>query len=54
MSLDPSLKISGKLASKRSVLTRGERIAKLIEDKKLDPSKGGKALHLPKTLVGKA
>lgn len=52
MSLDRSLKISGKLAAKRSVLTRTERIAKMIEDKKFDPKKD-KALGLPKTLVGK-
>ena len=52
MSLDRSLKTSGKLAAKRSVLTRTERIAKMTEDKKFDPKKD-KALGLPKTLVGK-
>lgn len=48
MSLDRSLKSSGMLAGKRSVLTRTERIAKLTTDKKFDP-KTGKALGLPKT-----
>ena len=52
MSLDRSLKTSGKLGQKRSVLTRTERIAKLVEDKKFDPKKD-KALGLAKTLVGK-
>ena len=36
MSLDRSLKTSGNLAAKRSVLTRAERIGKLVEDKKFD------------------
>lgn len=52
MSLDRSLKISGGMATTRSVLTRAERIAKLIADKKFDPKKD-KVLGLPKTLVGK-
>jgi small basic protein (TIGR04137 family) len=52
MSLDRSLKTGGGLAAKRSVMTRAERIAKLTEDKKLDP-KSGKVLGLPKTLVSK-
>ncbi len=50
MSLDRSLKTSGKLSQKRSVLTRAERIAKLSETKRLDPAKG-QALGLPKTRV---
>lgn len=50
MSLDRSLKTSGKLAGKRSVMTRAERIEKMIHDKKLDPKKDS-ALGLPKTLV---
>lgn len=50
MSLDPSLKIKGNLAGTRSVLTRAERIAKLMEDKKFDPKKD-KVLGLRKTLV---
>lgn len=53
MSLDRSLKTGGKLAAKRSVMKREERIAKMIEDKKLDP-KTGRALGLPKTLSAKA
>ena len=52
MSLDRSLKTGGKLSSKRSVLRREERIAKMVEDKKFDP-KTGKPLGLPKTLTGK-
>ena len=55
MSLDRSLKTGGGLAQKRSVLTRGERISKMIEDKKFDPKdqKKSKPLGLPKTLVSK-
>lgn len=52
MSLDRSLKVAGGLAAKRSVLTRPERIAKLVEDKKFD-AKTTKALGLAKTLVSK-
>ena len=52
MSLDPSLKISMTMTGKRSVLTRAERIAKLVADKKFD-SKKDKALGLAQTLVGK-
>lgn len=52
MSLDRSLKAGGKLASKRSVMTRGERIAKMTEDKKFDPKKD-RPTGLPKTLVPK-
>ncbi len=52
MSLDRSLKTKGNLAAKRSVLTRAERIDKLVEDKRIDP-KNPKALGLPKTLVPK-
>jgi small basic protein (TIGR04137 family) len=53
MSLDRSLKISGGMASKRSVLTRAERIAKMTADKKFDAKKN-RPLGLPKTLVPKA
>jgi small basic protein (TIGR04137 family) len=55
MSLDRSLKTGGGLSSKRSVMTRGERIAKMTEDKKFDPKdpKKSKPLGLPKTLVPK-
>lgn len=48
MSLDRSLKTKGKLSEKRTVMTRSERIAKLLEKSALDPKKDG-ALHLPKT-----
>lgn len=50
MSLDNSLKVKGKLAGQRSVYTRAERIAKLSEEKKVDPKKDG-ALGLPKVRV---
>lgn len=53
MSMDRSLKGSASMASNRSVLTRAERIARMIETKKLDP-KAPKALYLPKTRVSKA
>lgn len=52
MSLDRSLKISTTGAGKRSVMTREERINKLIADKKFD-SKKDKVLGLAKTLAGK-
>ncbi len=53
MSIDRSLKASSTMASNRSVLTRAERIAKMIDMKKMDP-KATKALGLPKTRIGKA
>lgn len=52
MSLDPSLRITKNTSGKRSVMTRGERIAKMVTDKKLDPKKD-KVLGLPKTLLPK-
>jgi small basic protein (TIGR04137 family) len=52
MSLDRSLKTGGKLAAKRSVLKREERIAKMTADKKFEQGKT-RPLGLPKTLVGK-
>jgi small basic protein (TIGR04137 family) len=52
MSLDRSLKTHGKLAAKRSVMTRAERIAKMTADKKFVSGKNN-ALGLPKTLAGK-
>ncbi len=52
MSLDASLRIKGTMAGKRSVLTRTERLAKLVADKKFDAKKG-KVLGMAKTLVGK-
>lgn len=53
MSLDRSLKVSGTMAAKRSVMTRTERIAKMTTDKKFDAKKD-KVLGIPKTLVPKA
>jgi len=50
MSLDTSLKTKGGLKGTRSVLTRAERVAKLIAEKRLDPKKDH-ALGLPKTKV---
>ncbi|MCC7389081.1 MAG: small basic protein [Phycisphaerales bacterium] len=48
MSLDSSLKSKGALSGKRSVLTRAERVAKMVTDKKIDTKKDG-ALCLRKT-----
>lgn len=53
MSMDPSLRTSTTGTGKRSVMTRAERISKMLADKKFDPKKD-KALGIPKTLVGKA
>ncbi|MCC5821957.1 MAG: small basic protein [Phycisphaerales bacterium] len=50
MSIDRSLKTEGNLTTKRSVMKRGERIAALKDEKRLDPKKDG-ALGLPKTKV---
>ncbi|MGD9692255.1 MAG: small basic protein [Phycisphaerales bacterium] len=48
MSLHSSLRTSGNLASKRSVLNRTERIAKLEATKGYDPEKKP-VLGMPKT-----
>ncbi len=53
MSIDRSLKIKAGIATNRSVLTRAERVAKMVDDKKKDTGKDG-ALGMPKTRVGKA
>ncbi len=50
MSLDSSLKTKGNLSGKRSVLTRAERVAQMMADKKIDPKKDS-AVGLPKTRV---
>ena len=50
MTLDRSLKIHGGLARSRSVLTRAERIAKLLEEGKFDPETDS-PLGLPKSRV---
>jgi small basic protein (TIGR04137 family) len=52
MSIDRSLKISGGNATIRSVMTRAERIEKMVSEKKLDKEKGS-ALGIPKTRVPK-
>ncbi len=54
MSIDRSLKSSGGMSKKRSVYTRAERIQRLVDDKKMDITKNGKALGLAKTRVGKS
>lgn len=38
MSLDPSLKTAASLAKHRNVLTRAERVARLLKQEKFDPS----------------
>ena len=50
MTLDRSLKISGGLVRTRSVLTRAERIEKLIEEGKFDPETSS-PLGLPKVRI---
>jgi small basic protein (TIGR04137 family) len=50
MSLDRSLKIHGGLARSRSVLTRAERIQRLIDEGKFDPEQDS-PLGLPKVRV---
>lgn len=50
MSLDRTLKTHGGLASKRSVLTRAERIARLTDEGKFDPEKDS-PMGLPKLKV---
>ena len=50
MSLDPSLKTKGKLTGKRSVMTRQERIERMLVEKKMTEG-SKKALGLPKTRV---
>ncbi|MBC7771914.1 MAG: small basic protein [Pyrinomonadaceae bacterium] len=52
MSLDPSLKTKGSMAASRSVLTRAERIGKLVTEKRFDAKKD-KVLGLAKTRVSK-
>ena len=50
MSLDRTLKTHGGLARKRSVLTRAERIARLVDEGKFDPEKDS-PMGLPKLKV---
>lgn len=49
MSLDKSLKVSNALARHRNVLTRAERVAKLIQEERWQ--EGHSVLGLPKTRV---
>ena len=53
MSIDRSLKLKSGLAVNRSVYTRAERLAKLVEAKKKDTGKDG-ILGVAKTRVAKA
>lgn len=50
MTMDRTLKTHGALFGTRSVLTRAERIAKLIEEDKFDPD-ADSPLGLPKVRV---
>ena len=50
MSLDRTLRLGGGLARSRSVLTRAERIAKLVEEEKFDKDKDN-PFGLPKVRV---
>lgn len=50
MSLDRSLKVSGGMVRSRSVLTRAERIAKLVEEEKFDKDRNS-PFGLPKVRV---
>jgi len=50
MTMDRTLKIHGGLLGQRSVLSRAERIQRLIEEGKFDPE-GDSPLGLPKTRV---
>lgn len=52
MSLDRSLRTQGNLTGVRSVLTRAERVAKMLADRKFDTKKDS-PIGIPKTLVGK-
>ncbi len=53
MSIDRSLKVKAGLTTNRSVYTRAERLAKLVEAKKKDTGKDG-ILGIAKTRVAKA
>lgn len=48
--MDRTLRTHGGLAKNRSVLTRAERIARLVDEEKFDP-KTGRPLGLPKVKV---
>ena len=50
MSMDRSLKLSGGLVRQRSVLSRDERIAQMMEEGKFDPAKDS-PMGLPKLRI---
>lgn len=50
MTMDRTLKLHGGLAGRRSVMTRAERIAHMIEEGSFDPEEDS-PLGLPKTRV---
>lgn len=50
MSLDRTLKLKGELSGSRSVLTRAERITRLVNEGKFDPE-ADSPLGLPKVKV---
>ena len=50
MTMDRTLKVHGGLTRARSVLTRAERIQRMVDDDKFDPEKDC-PLGLPKTKV---
>ena len=50
MSLDRTLKLRGALSGSRSVLTRAERIARLVNEGKFDPE-ADNPMGLPKVKV---
>lgn len=50
MSMDRTLRTHGGLGKTRSVLTRTERIARLVDEEKFDPETG-RPLGLPKVKV---
>lgn len=50
MTMDPTLKTHGGMTKLRSVLTRAERIARLVDEGKFDPE-ADSPLGLPKTKV---
>ena len=50
MTMDRTLKVHGGLVGKRSVLTRAERIARLVEEEKFNPE-ADSPLGLPKARI---
>ena len=52
MSLDRSLKSAGSLVRHRNVLTRGERLARLVEEEKWSEAKGVFGQHVAVAVAG--